>query len=148
MASRVSIKTIIVDLRGPRIIATNRQAPRIYPRMIPLCSRFDSVLLTPKTSAIASYGNYSRSPMVMIRGQSRTISATAIFNTPRATPSCRQRDLKISGAVRLSRLTIVYAWRVGHGHRCRKPNEHCSRLGKPDQSRARLFPRGGPLSNR
>jgi hypothetical protein len=30
--------------------------------MIPLCSRFDSVLFTPKTSAIASYGNYSRSP--------------------------------------------------------------------------------------
>jgi hypothetical protein len=48
--------------RGPRIIATNRQAPRVYPRMIPLCSRFDSVLFTPKMSAIASYGNYSRSP--------------------------------------------------------------------------------------
>jgi hypothetical protein len=30
--------------------------------MIPLCSRFDSVLFTPKMSAIASYGNYSRSP--------------------------------------------------------------------------------------
>jgi hypothetical protein len=29
--------------------------------MIPLCSRFDSVLFTPK-NAIASYGNYSRSP--------------------------------------------------------------------------------------
>jgi HTH domain len=37
--------------RGPRIIATNRQAPPIYPRMIPLCSRFDSVLFTPKMSA-------------------------------------------------------------------------------------------------
>jgi hypothetical protein len=49
---------------GPRIIATNRQAPRIYPRMIPLCSRFDSMLFTPKMSAIASYGNYSRSPFV------------------------------------------------------------------------------------
>jgi hypothetical protein len=33
--------------------------------MIPLCSRFDSVLFTPKTSAIASYGNYSRSPVVI-----------------------------------------------------------------------------------
>jgi hypothetical protein len=32
--------------------------------MIPLCSRFDSVLFTPKMSAIASYGNYSRSPLV------------------------------------------------------------------------------------
>jgi ATP-dependent Lon protease len=31
--------------------------------MIPLCSRFDSVLFTPKMSAIASYGNYSRSPL-------------------------------------------------------------------------------------
>jgi hypothetical protein len=49
-------------LRGPRIIATNRQAPRIYPRMVPRCSRFDSVLFTPKMTAIASYGNYSRSP--------------------------------------------------------------------------------------
>jgi len=52
------------DIRGPRIIATDRQAPLIYPRMIPLCSRFDSVLFTPKMSAIASYGNYSRSPDV------------------------------------------------------------------------------------
>jgi NAD(P)-dependent dehydrogenase (short-subunit alcohol dehydrogenase family) len=49
-------------LRGPRIIATDRQAPRIYPRMIRLCSRFDSVLFTPKMPAIPSYGNYSRSP--------------------------------------------------------------------------------------
>jgi hypothetical protein len=31
--------------------------------MIPLCSRFDSVLFTPKMSAIASYGNFSRSPL-------------------------------------------------------------------------------------
>jgi hypothetical protein len=30
--------------------------------MIRLCSRFDSVLFTPKMSAIPSYGNYSRSP--------------------------------------------------------------------------------------
>jgi uncharacterized membrane protein len=32
--------------------------------MIPLCSRFDSVLFTPKMSAIACHGNYSRSPTV------------------------------------------------------------------------------------
>src|ERR1035437_5720382 len=50
--------------RGPRIIATDRQAPRICPRMIPLCSRFDSVLFTPKMFRIASYGDYSRSPLV------------------------------------------------------------------------------------
>ena len=30
--------------------------------MIPLCSRFDSVLFTPKMFRIASYGDYSRSP--------------------------------------------------------------------------------------
>jgi hypothetical protein len=48
--------------RGPRIIAPDRQAPRICPRMIPLCSRFDSVLFTPKMFRIASYGDYSRSP--------------------------------------------------------------------------------------
>jgi hypothetical protein len=49
---------------GPRIIATDRQAPRICPRMIPLCSRFDSVLFTPKMFRIASYGDYSRSPTI------------------------------------------------------------------------------------
>src|ERR1035437_2572462 len=46
-----------------RIIATDLQAPRIYPRMIRLCSRFDSVLFTPKISEIPSYGNYSRFPI-------------------------------------------------------------------------------------
>jgi hypothetical protein len=51
--------------RGPRIIATDRQAPRFYPRMIRLCSRFDSVLFTPKVSEISSYGNYSRSPIAI-----------------------------------------------------------------------------------
>jgi len=51
--------------RGPRIIATDRQAPRIYPQMIRLCSRLDSVLFTPKMSEIPSYGNYSRSPLVI-----------------------------------------------------------------------------------
>jgi len=35
--------------------------------------------------------------MVTIRDQSRTISATATFNTLCATPSCRQRFSKISG---------------------------------------------------
>ena len=50
--------------RGPRTIATDRQAPRVYPRVIPHCSRFDSVLFTPKMFAIASYGNFSRSPIV------------------------------------------------------------------------------------
>src|SRR5450830_682115 len=55
-------KRLVFLSRGPRIIATDRQAPRIYPRMIPFCSRFDSVLFTPKISAIASSGNYSRSP--------------------------------------------------------------------------------------
>src|ERR1019366_9381385 len=33
--------------------------------MIPLCSRFDSVLFTPKMSAIASCSNFSRSPCVL-----------------------------------------------------------------------------------
>jgi hypothetical protein len=36
------------------------------PRMIPLCSRFDSVLFTPKMSAIVSYGNFSRSPSIFL----------------------------------------------------------------------------------
>jgi hypothetical protein len=36
--------------------------------MIPLCSRFDSVLFTPKMSAIASCGNYSRFPKDNVAG--------------------------------------------------------------------------------
>ena len=35
--------------------------------MIRLCSRFDSVLFTPKISEIPSYGNYSRSPCSILR---------------------------------------------------------------------------------
>src|SRR5450759_2751935 len=35
--------------------------------MIPLCSRFDSVLFNPNMSAIASYGNFSRSPKDIYR---------------------------------------------------------------------------------
>jgi hypothetical protein len=35
--------------------------------MIRLCSRFDSVLFTPKMSAIPSYGNYSRFPKFIFR---------------------------------------------------------------------------------
>jgi hypothetical protein len=31
--------------------------------MIRLCSRFDSVLFTPKIAEIPSHGNYSRSPI-------------------------------------------------------------------------------------
>jgi hypothetical protein len=38
------------------------QAPQIYPPMIPFCSRFDSVLFTPKMPTIAGCFNFSRSP--------------------------------------------------------------------------------------
>jgi hypothetical protein len=58
-------QTYVPAYRGPRIIATDHQAPRIYPRMIRLCSRFDSVLFTPKISEIPSYCNYSRSPILI-----------------------------------------------------------------------------------
>jgi hypothetical protein len=58
----IYLYTASIVLRGPRIIAANGQVPRIYPRMILLCSRFDSVLFTPKRSAIATYGYFSRSP--------------------------------------------------------------------------------------
>jgi hypothetical protein len=51
-----------LGLREPRIIAAHRQAHRIYPGMIPLCSRFDSMLFTPKRSAIATFGYFSRLP--------------------------------------------------------------------------------------
>ena len=52
-----------INLRGPRKIVTARQVPRICPRMIPLRSRFDSALFTPKMLAIAGYSNFSRSPI-------------------------------------------------------------------------------------
>jgi hypothetical protein len=38
-----------------------RQAPQICPPMIPVCSRFDSVLFTPKMPTIAGCFNLSRS---------------------------------------------------------------------------------------
>jgi len=66
------------DIRGPRIIAPDCQAPRIYPRMIPLCSRFDSVLFTPKMSAIACHGNYSRSPLASTTSLTTRRSSTAM----------------------------------------------------------------------
>ena len=37
--------------------------------MIPLCSRFDSVLFTKKMPAFASYSNFSRSPKVSPEGE-------------------------------------------------------------------------------
>jgi hypothetical protein len=61
-ASDGALTKQFLDLREPRIIAAHRQAHRLYPGMIPLCSRFDSMLFTPKRSAIASYSNFSRSP--------------------------------------------------------------------------------------
>lgn len=62
-ARRRGINLAITCFRGPRIIAPERQVRRVYPRMIPLCSRFDSVLFTPKMPAIACHRNYSRSPV-------------------------------------------------------------------------------------
>jgi hypothetical protein len=38
-----------------------RQAPQTCPPMIPFCSRFDSVLFTPKMPAISGRFNFSRS---------------------------------------------------------------------------------------
>jgi hypothetical protein len=40
-----------------------RQTPQICLPMIPFCSRFDSVLFTPKMPAIAGRFNFSRSPV-------------------------------------------------------------------------------------
>ena len=34
--------------------------------MIRLCSRFDSLLFTPKIAEIPSHGNYSRSPLIIL----------------------------------------------------------------------------------
>jgi hypothetical protein len=41
-----------------------RQELQICPPMIPFCSRFDSVLFTPKMPAFAGRFNFSRSPQV------------------------------------------------------------------------------------
>jgi hypothetical protein len=39
-----------------------RRAPQICPPLIPFCSRFDSVLFTPKMPAIAGRFNFPRPP--------------------------------------------------------------------------------------
>jgi hypothetical protein len=44
------------------------QAPQICPPTIPFCSRFDSVLFTPKMPAIAGRFNFSRSPLLALAG--------------------------------------------------------------------------------
>jgi hypothetical protein len=43
-----------------------RQAPQTCPPMIPFCSRFDSVLFTPKMPAISGSFNFSRSPKIVL----------------------------------------------------------------------------------
>jgi hypothetical protein len=43
-------------------MVNGRQATQICPPMIPFCSRFDSVLFSPKMPAIAGCFNFSRSP--------------------------------------------------------------------------------------
>src|SRR5450759_2581094 len=52
--------------------------------MIPLCSRFDSVLFTPKMFRIASYGDYSRSPEANRRN--------ALKSTGPTTPEGKERS--------------------------------------------------------
>jgi hypothetical protein len=53
----------LLKYRGPRKMVITGQAPQICPPMIPFCSRFDSVLFTPKMPAIAGCFNFSRSPI-------------------------------------------------------------------------------------
>jgi hypothetical protein len=50
---------------GPRKMVKGRQATQICPPMIPFCSRFNSVLFSPKMPAIAGCFNFSRSPIVV-----------------------------------------------------------------------------------
>ena len=55
--------------------------------MIRLCSRFDSVLFTPKMSAIPSYGNYSRS----LKWKSATsVSSRSAGAAPESSATTRQ----------------------------------------------------------
>jgi hypothetical protein len=66
-----------------------------------LCANLGRLsVLYPCTYACATLPATGWQAMVMIRGQSRTTSATAIFNTPCATPSCLRRGSRISGAIR------------------------------------------------
>ena len=50
--------------RGPRKIATTRWMPRNCLRMIPLCSRFDSLAFTSDPFPIGGEINFSRSPPI------------------------------------------------------------------------------------
>jgi hypothetical protein len=114
------------DFRGPRKIATDRQAPRVYLRMIPLCSRFDSVLFTPKTSAIASYSNFSRSPLDVLSARyvrsrrERRVSHVRVCSGSwcGAIDISRARGAGIKWAANLRRLTWLVvrsspiAWRT------------------------------------
>jgi hypothetical protein len=74
-------------------IKSDRQAPRIYPQMIRLCSRFDSVLFTPKMSEIPSYGNYSRSPYVW-RTRPTANSHRLSWNSPFVAACCRDKNCR------------------------------------------------------
>jgi len=60
-----------------------RQAPQTYPPMIPFCSRFDSVLFTPKMTPIAGCFNFSRSP---IQGCGATIRGPQAGSPPIVIP--------------------------------------------------------------
>jgi tetratricopeptide (TPR) repeat protein len=63
-----------------------RQAPQICPPMIPFCSRFDSVLFTPKMPAIAGRFNFSRSPY-------RLLLKTVSIGPAHAEAACRKLKL-------------------------------------------------------
>ena len=61
------------DFRAPRKIAVARKARRNLPRLIPLCSRFESYSFTSEVPAADRESNFSRWPSVsfLSEGQCR-----------------------------------------------------------------------------
>jgi hypothetical protein len=119
-----------ITKRGPRIIGTDRQAPRIYPRMIRLCSRFDSVLFTPKMSAIPSYGNYSRSlkwkSATSVSSRSAGPGRSSSIAPPK--PKCAAPDSSATTRQGIKN-TIAPARNVGERARRRPPSVSAVSIG-------------------
>jgi hypothetical protein len=82
-----------------------RRAPLIFPPMIPFCSRFDSVLFTPKTPAIAGCFNFSRSPKYDSPGLGAFIARESIKLVRFAEPGATSSD--IEGPTYPVRVTIL-----------------------------------------
>jgi hypothetical protein len=123
-------------LRRPRKIAAAREVPPICARMIPICSRFDSVLFTPKTPATASQ-QFFEVPLSQIEARVGAVRLEEVrlidrpANGPDETCIHEPRNLMECQSNHLDFRPDGAAWGHGGSRRC----QHCS-LPKPTTSRA------------